>query len=265
MRLSIDKRNRLVSLYYKHSLHIGSQRLCELAAKEDIFISTRGASDLIRKWNETGSTSNRPSPNRALAKKKITEYGIQRIDTALFRNRQITARVVKQNFQLRPSNRTIKKYVKRLGRRKTRTKSVSVINRVERLVYARLCILFEENFDHKIFIGESTSQSNRNAATIWYKPFLDDTRLGLVGKHLKAFGAISRQGASQLLIFDGKLNKAGLKEVCNRVWCHLYTTNTPNIMNFTWTMNLSIQLWALIHIFKKLIFITFLPLLNRPT
>jgi hypothetical protein len=167
---------------------------------------------------------------------KITAYDINRIDKALYRNRKLTSRALKQKFQLVPTIRTVTHYVRRLGWRKIRSKycqAVSVKNRIERLIYAELCKLNGENFDYKIFIDESTTQSNRNAGTIWYKPFPDETRLGLIGryKHLLAFhcfGAISRKGASQLLIFDGTLNEAGFKQACDLVLVPFIQDKYPN-------------------------------------
>ena len=56
MRLSIEKRTRILSLYYKHDLGNKKkrfQKLTNFAAMEDIFISSRRVRDLINKWNET--------------------------------------------------------------------------------------------------------------------------------------------------------------------------------------------------------------------
>ena len=40
-----------------------------------------------------------------------------------------------------------------------------------------------ENFDYSIFSDERTVQLTSNAHKRWFKPFPDETRLGLIGKH----------------------------------------------------------------------------------
>ena len=76
MRLSIEKRTRILSLYYKHDLGYLKkrfQKLTNFAAMEDIFISSRRVRDLINKWNETMTIVDKPSINRAILHTRITE------------------------------------------------------------------------------------------------------------------------------------------------------------------------------------------------
>ena len=96
---------------------------------------------------------------------------------------------------------------------------MSLKNRVERIIFARICKETNENFDHSIFSDETTVQMDTNANRIWYKKFPDETRIGLIGqyKHPTSFyciGAISRRGPSQLLVFDGHLNGPGFRDAC---------------------------------------------------
>ena len=117
-------------------------------------------------------------------------------------------------------NFTFQKYK---GWRKVRSKTTQFVsnkNRVERVIYASLCLLHNLKFDSAIFLDECTIQCNSNARTIWYKFFHEETRLGLVPKYkheysLHVLGGISRRGRTDLMIFTGKLNAIGFIAHCN--------------------------------------------------
>ena len=77
---------------------------------------------------------------------------------------------------------------------------------------------YQENFDHQIFIDETTVQSTCNAGRIWYKNLPNETRLGLIGhfKHLTSYhciGGISRLGPTRLIVFEGHLGAPGFQQL----------------------------------------------------
>ena len=111
--------------------------------------------------------------------------------------------------------------------------AVSEKNRIQRTVFARLCQVTEENFDHSIFLDEFIVQSNCNASRIWYQPFPDEDRLGIIGryKHLQSvhcIGAISRLGPTSLLLFTGKLNAPGFQDACDHILVPFIENNFPD-------------------------------------
>ena len=108
MRLSIEKRTRILSLYYKHDLGEKKrfQKLTNFAAMEDIFISSRRVRDLINKWNETMSLDDLPSVNRAILHTRVTQQELIDIDRAVYRNRELTGPQLKASLNLRSSVRS---------------------------------------------------------------------------------------------------------------------------------------------------------------
>lgn len=126
MRLSIEKRTRILSLYYKHGLGDKKkrfQKLTNFAAMEDIFISSRRVRDLINKWNETMSLDDLPSVNRAILHTRVTQQELIDIDRAVYRNRELTGPQLKASLNLRSSVRSVQRYLRRLGWRKVENKS----------------------------------------------------------------------------------------------------------------------------------------------
>ncbi len=160
---------------------------------------------------------------RNLANTKVTDAEMKHIDSLVLKNRGIKAKSVKQALNLRPSVRTVQKYLNILGWRKIRSKfcqMVSIKNRIERYIFASLCLKSEEKFNESIFIDESTVQINKNARKVWYRFISGETRLGLIGKNkhepaVHIIGGISRAGSTELVIFEGKLNARGFQRVAN--------------------------------------------------
>ena len=76
-----------------------------------------------------------------MAHSKVTNGEMNMIDRIVLKNRAIKAKSIKQSLNLRPSVRTVQKYLNILGWRKIRTKfcqMVSIKNRIERYIYASL-------------------------------------------------------------------------------------------------------------------------------
>ena len=71
MRLSIEKRLRIITLYEKYALHFKPKRfekLTEYAAAEEIFISVRRVRDVVNKWQDTGLVQNIRFENAGIPK-----------------------------------------------------------------------------------------------------------------------------------------------------------------------------------------------------
>jgi hypothetical protein len=125
MRLSIEKRIRIVTLYEQNNLwavHGKYKILRALAAKEDIQISRQGLHGVIEKWKQLRSVANKPSISRALAHTKVTMDELKAIERRVRINRELTALHLKQQLHLQASTRTIQKYLNVLGWRKKMTK-----------------------------------------------------------------------------------------------------------------------------------------------
>ena len=134
------------------------------------------------------------------------------IDNAVNEDNGLSARYLKHAFNLRASTRIVQKYLRFLGWRKIRTKYCQIVsrkNRMERLIFAQLCIQHNETFDHSIFIDESKVQIQKNANTRWYRPRYGECELIGRYKHeskINVIGGISRKGPTKLVLFDGTLN-----------------------------------------------------------
>jgi hypothetical protein len=160
------------------------------------------------------------SITRAIKKTKIDRRGLLRIDRYVQKNNDKSARTIKARLGIRASHRTLQKYIRFLGYRKVRTKFcqfVSRKNQIERVVFAKVCILTDESFHNCIFIDESTVKMQRNANRRWFRPDPNETRLGLVGqyKHVPSvhvIGGISRFGATTLITFEGKMDSQSFQD-----------------------------------------------------
>ena len=136
MRLCCHKRSRVIQLFIDHNLVHQKKKfniLSNLAKNEDIVISSRRVSDLVKKWEETGAVADREAPNRYISHTKITTNQLERIDRSIYRKREITSRVLKHKCRVQASVRTVQRYVRRLGWRKIRTKNCQAVSIKNRL------------------------------------------------------------------------------------------------------------------------------------
>jgi hypothetical protein len=210
-RLSIDKRMRIVSLYYQHDLKMIKNRftvLQELAREQYISTSLNTIRKIMNKWFTCRSVCNYPKANGST---KISEYDLNRLNRTVYRDRSLTSKKLKNLLNLEMSERTIRRYLNALGWKKVRAKYCQIVtlkNRRERIAYAYAALAFRDKFTDSIFIDESTVQSTKNAYKIWNKPFANETRLGLIEKYahpisVNLLGGISRRGPTPLIIFKG--------------------------------------------------------------
>ena len=93
-------------------------RLREAAENERIFIGVKGIRKLTNKWFETKTLRDLPKSN-VLAKIRITD--LMRIDRAVYRNRSLTSRKLKNLLNLEMSHRSIRRYLNALGWKKIRS------------------------------------------------------------------------------------------------------------------------------------------------
>ena len=118
MRLSTEQRIRIVYLYVINKLEIVKNRfevLRELAQKEDICVSKLTLFKTIKKWQTTYSFCNKRSVNQRLAHTKINNREMMRIMNEILKNREATARFIKNKFNIKASVRTIQRYIRILG------------------------------------------------------------------------------------------------------------------------------------------------------
>ena len=118
MRLSTEQRIRIVYLYVINKLEIVKNRfevLRELTQKEDICVSKLTLFKTIKKWQTTYSFCNKRSVNQRLAHTKINNREMMRIMNEILKNREATARFIKNKFNIKASVRTIQRYIRILG------------------------------------------------------------------------------------------------------------------------------------------------------
>jgi len=94
---------------------------------------------------------------------------------------------------------------------------VSDKNRIERVIF---CTLTNEDFNYSIIIDECTVSLTKNGRFQWHRSGIaGETRSGLKSKYkheasIHVLGGISKQ--HKLMIFSGKLNTAGFKELARK-------------------------------------------------
>ena len=94
----------------------------------------------------------------------------------------------------------VRRYLHVLGGRSIRTKFCQYVthkNRIEQLVFAKVCLTLNENFKQTIFIDESKIQMSRSGGRTWFKVLPHENAFGLVGKFkspikVNVIGGISR-------------------------------------------------------------------------
>lgn len=111
---------------------------------------------------------------------------------------------------------------------------VTIKNRIERVIFARLCLLQNMQFFNTIHLDESLVQATKNGNRMWFQRFPFETRLGLIGRYPHIFsvqiiGGISRRGRTNLLIYSGRLDSAGFQSCLQRILQPFINQNYPNL------------------------------------
>ena len=123
----------------------------------------------------------------------------------IYRKREFTAKKAKIRLNLRVSTKTVRKYLNLLGWRRVCTRFcqlVSFKNKIERVIYSKLCKITNERFDFSFFIDEYTISIDKNSKFQFYeKCFSDESRSGLKPKYkhmasIHVMGGISRRRAT---------------------------------------------------------------------
>ena len=140
MRLSIEKRQRVIEIYEKNNLHFEKnkfEKLRLLAQNENIIATKLRFRRLITKWLNTGKKikscycfkifnllklkgmlRNKDGKPR---KCKVTENQLRQLDRMVFNQRDLVAPKLKENIGISASTRTVQKYLNLLGWKKRRT------------------------------------------------------------------------------------------------------------------------------------------------
>ena len=227
VRLSLNKRIRVVTLYKKNYLHHMKYRfriLKRLASNEDIFASEKTLRRIVKHYFSTGAVTNKKSLTRSINLMKISQNQLNELDNLIEENKETTALQAQNLLNLRVSTRTVQNYLRRLGWRRIVTRFcqfVSSKNRAERIIFCNFCVLTKETFDYSIFIDECTVSMDKNGRFQWYKKRKNQTKSGLVAKYkhtasIHILGGISRLGKTKLMIFSGKVNTAGFKQLADQ-------------------------------------------------
>jgi hypothetical protein len=139
--------------------------LNEYAKAEDIFTSTKTLRKWVNQWLNEGTISNKISVERRLKHIKITTDDLLRLDRAVFKKRDLSARLAKIKLNLEMTSRSIQRYLNKMGWKKIRTRRCAAVNeknRIERIIFAKLCIDLGELFDNSIFLDECTVSMDKN-------------------------------------------------------------------------------------------------------
>ena len=91
------------------------------AKAEDIFTSTKTLRKWVNRWLNEGTISNKISAERRLKNIKITTDDLLRLDRAVFKKRDLSARLVKTKLNLEMSSRSIQRYLNKMGWKKIET------------------------------------------------------------------------------------------------------------------------------------------------
>jgi hypothetical protein len=94
------------------------------------------------------------------------------LNRAVCHNRDLTAKKLKFMFNLDVSVRSVQKYINIMGWVKIKTKycqAISLKNKKERIVFAKMAKNLKDTFHNSIFVDESTVQATRNAHKMWHK------------------------------------------------------------------------------------------------
>jgi nicotinamide mononucleotide adenylyltransferase len=100
-----------------------------------------------------------PSISRISAHTKVSVDELTAIERRVTIKRELAARKLKSQLHLQASVRTVQKYLNILGWRKKMTKFCQIVsskNRMERIIFAKLCSATNYNFHTTIFIDESS-------------------------------------------------------------------------------------------------------------
>ena len=103
-RVSYSNRQRIVSIFYKHSLQFVPGRfhvLKHLADNEDIITSVKTIRRIVNHWLVSGTIEDKKSFNRHNKITKITNGEITALDRLIYRKKECTAEQAKRKLLLR--------------------------------------------------------------------------------------------------------------------------------------------------------------------
>ena len=154
----------------------------------------------------------------------ISNTGLLAINEHLLKNPHHSAAIIKTELVLVSSTRSITRYCNKLNWKKIRTRYCQIVssnNRIKRYVFCVCCRIYKEDFGDTIHADECSIEIRRTSIKIWYKQGVSPSN-GKVGKpkhslKLHLWGAISRRGLSNLVIFEGKLDSPGYCNFCLRL------------------------------------------------
>ena len=225
-QVSYEQRMRVVEIYKSNDLHFQKGRFSSLkilSERESILASDVTLRRIINQWNFEGSIENKKPVERNIANTKITNGELAALDRFIYKNRDLSAGTAKISLNLLASVRTVQKYLNRLGWKKITTRYCQFVrpkNKIERVIYCKLCIISGERFFFSIHIDECTVSMDKNGKTQWFRSFPGETKSGVVGKYkhpatINIIGGISRSGPTKLMVYKGETNSTGFQELAD--------------------------------------------------
>ena len=205
---------RIISLWTQ-SKKTTFTELERILATEGILTTRQTIKATITRWQKTGSVRDCP---RSGPPQMVPEVHYRCIDDAMMNNDELTASDLKDILvkmfgadKVQYSVRTIARLRNDLGWTYTTAKYCQAIrdaNKVRRLDWCTKRIEEKEVFSDVIFTDESTVQLECHRRKCFRKRKMP-RKLKYKHKHppkLHVWGGISKQGATQLVIFDGIMN-----------------------------------------------------------
>ena len=215
MPLSDYQRTRIVSVWTQTGQKMTMTRIARVLATEGIVTTHQTIKSTITRWQKTGNVRDLP---RSGPPKRVPESHYRCIDEAMTRNDELTASALKDILtktfaaaNVTYGVRTIARLRNELGWTFTTARYCQAIrdaNKQKRLDWCKKRLEEKETFDNVVFTDESTIQLECHRRKCFRKKKMP-RRLKYRHKHLPkvhVWGGISKQGATQLVMFSGIMN-----------------------------------------------------------
>ena len=183
-------------------------------AEDDITVTRKAIYDLCKKWEKHKTVANLPPPPKP--RKGVTKEILDFIDRKMETNDELSAKSLKEmlaaEFEEDFSLSKIKDLRKKLGWVADKTRycqMVREVNKIKRKEFAQSCLAAKDDFDNVIWSDECNVQLDWNGVLTfhrWWEPCPQKGK----PKHpfkVSVRAAISKRGATELLIFTGIMEK----------------------------------------------------------
>ena len=216
-RLDLSTRRRVLAL---RQLGYSHRIIKERLAQEDIIVTTRSLQRLDKKFHDEGTFKDLPRNKRS---KKLSQPMIKFINDKLEEDDELTSTKLRallmQNWpDLNVSLTTVKRYRRKHGWVCTRPHYCQLIrhmNKRKRVAWCEEAVKSKDDFADIIFSDECTVQLEHHGRICFRKR----RKLKPRPKHppkLHIWGAISFQGAAQVVLFTGIMDAERYEQILER-------------------------------------------------